>query len=110
MLTEWLEESYNSEAEIQEMIDAAPDAGDPNQRRIYLDLDSGVNLTRTELLEVSRSLYPGVLQKLASILTHLKVFIPRRHLTGAKYIMSDCRKGRQATPVSTKHSSLAHAF
>lgn len=73
MLTEWLEESYNSAAEIQEMIDAAPDAGDPNQRRIYLDLDSGVNLTRTELLEVARSLYPGVLQKLASILTHIKI-------------------------------------
>lgn len=75
MLTEWLEESYNSEAEIQEMIDSAPDAGDPNQRRIYLDLDSGVNLTRVELLEVARSLYPGVLQKLASILTHLKVLL-----------------------------------
>jgi hypothetical protein len=73
LLTEWLDESYNSEAEIQEMIDAAPDAGDPNQRRVYLDLDSGVNLTRMELLEVARSLYPGVLQKLASILTHLKV-------------------------------------
>lgn len=79
VLTEWLEESYNSEGEIQEMIDAAPDAGDPNQRRIYLDMDSGVNLTRTELLEVARSLYPGVLQKLASILTHIKV---RKPLTG----------------------------
>jgi len=73
LLTEWLEESYNSEAEIQEIIDTAPDAGDPNQRRIYLDLDSGVTLTRMELLEVARSLYPGVLQNLASILTHIKV-------------------------------------
>jgi hypothetical protein len=73
MLTEWLEESYNSEAEIQEIIEGAPDAGHPDQRRVYLDLDSGVNLTRTELLEVARSLYPGVLKKLASILTHLKV-------------------------------------
>lgn len=73
MLTEWLEESYNLAEAIEEMIGSAPDAGDPNQRRIYLDLDSGLNLTRTELLEVSRSLYPGVLKTLASILTHLKV-------------------------------------
>ena len=62
------------------MIDAAPDAGDPDQRRIYLDLDSGVKLTRTELLEVARSLYPAVLQKLASILTHLKVEVFQRLL------------------------------
>ncbi|CCA69537.1 hypothetical protein PIIN_03476 [Serendipita indica DSM 11827] len=68
-LTEWLEESYNSEQEITELVEAAPKGGP----RVYLDLDSGVDLTRTELLEVARSLYPGVLKKLASILTHLKV-------------------------------------
>jgi hypothetical protein len=73
ILTEWLEESYNSEAKIQEIIESAPDAGDPNQRHIYLDLDSGVNLTRAEVLEVARGLYPGALKKLASVLTHLKV-------------------------------------
>ncbi|KAG8829344.1 hypothetical protein FRC17_006734 [Serendipita sp. 399] len=73
MLTDWLEESYNAVEEIMELVDAAPDAGDPKQRRIYLDLDSGIDLTRAELLEVARSLYPGVLKKLASILTHLKI-------------------------------------
>ncbi|KAG8799752.1 hypothetical protein FRC19_000072 [Serendipita sp. 401] len=72
MLTDWLEESYNAEEEIMELVNAAPDSNDPKQPRIYLDLDSGIDLTRTELLEVARSLYPGVLKKLASILTHLK--------------------------------------
>lgn len=80
MLTEWLEESYNSEGEIQEIIDSAPDNGDPNQLRIYLDLDSGVKMTRAELLEVARSLFPGVLKRLASILTHIKVRFDRKPL------------------------------
>lgn len=76
----WLEGSFDSTEEINEIIAAAPDAGLGNeQKRMYLDLDSlgpdGVDLTRTELLEVSRSCYSGVLEKLATVLTHLKVSV-----------------------------------
>ncbi|KAF7973109.1 hypothetical protein HWV62_16222 [Athelia sp. TMB] len=68
----WLEESFDATEEIQKIVGCAP-AGGP---QIYLDLDSGVDLTRTELLEVSRSCYSGILKKLASIFTHLKLLEP----------------------------------
>ena len=55
LLSDWLEDSYDSAAEIEELIKKAPDHGDPKQKRFYLDLDANVNLTRTELLEVSAS-------------------------------------------------------
>ena len=42
----------------------------------YLDLDSGVELTRRELLEVLRSCNSDVLKKLAAIITHLNVIDP----------------------------------
>ncbi|KDQ17823.1 hypothetical protein BOTBODRAFT_171538 [Botryobasidium botryosum FD-172 SS1] len=74
----WLEGSFDSTKEIDEIIARAPDAALGNeQKRMYLDLDSrgadGVKLTRTELLEVSRSCYSGVLEKLAGVLVHLKL-------------------------------------
>lgn len=71
-LAVWLEESFDATEEIQKIAGCAP-VGGP---QIYLDLDSGVNLTRTELLEVSRSCYSGILKKLASIFTHLKLLEP----------------------------------
>ena len=55
-LSDWLEDSYDSAGEIEELIKKAPDHGDPKQKRFYLDLDANVNLTRTELLEVGTSL------------------------------------------------------
>ena len=42
----------------------------------YLDLDSSVELTRRELLEVSRSCNSDVLKKLATIFMHLNVVNP----------------------------------
>lgn len=68
-LQDWLEASFDSSAQIEEIIRSV-EAGGPEA---YLDLDADVQLTRTELLEVSRSCYSGVLKKLASIFTHLKV-------------------------------------
>ena len=53
ILSDWLEASYDSAAEVEELIKKAPDHGDPKQKRFYLDLDANINLTRTELLEVS---------------------------------------------------------
>jgi len=55
ILSNWLETSYDSAAEVEELIKKTPDHGDPKQKRFYLDLDANVNLTRTELLEVSAS-------------------------------------------------------
>ena len=72
-MKEWLEASYDSSAAINEIIETAPDHGDPNQQRMYLDMDADVHLTRMELLEVARSCYPGVLEKLARMFTHAKV-------------------------------------
>lgn len=68
-LAQWLEESFDATEEIEGIMARVP-AGGP---AVYLDLDSDVELTRTELLEVSRSCYSGVLKKVASIFTHLKV-------------------------------------
>lgn len=68
-LQQWLEESFDATEEIENII-ARVDASGP---MVYLDLDSDIELTRTELLEVSRSCYSGVLKKVATVFTHLKV-------------------------------------
>jgi len=69
----FVENSYDATEQIQEMINKAPAGG----KRMYLDLDAmgqgGVDLTRMELLEVSRSCHSGVMAKLATIFTHAKV-------------------------------------
>ncbi len=66
---QWLEDSFDSSEEIEKIIDSA----ESKNPRVYLDLDSGIKLTRRELLEVSKSCYSGVLKNLVSIFTHLKV-------------------------------------
>ena len=43
---------------------------------MYLVLDSGVELTERESLEVSKSCNSDVLKKLAAIITHLNVVNP----------------------------------
>ncbi|KAJ7790840.1 hypothetical protein B0H14DRAFT_3115499 [Mycena olivaceomarginata] len=43
---------------------------------VYLDFDADVQLTRTQLLDVSRSCHAGVLKKIASVFTHLKLVEP----------------------------------
>lgn len=68
----WLEESFDATEEIERIIAVAP----PDSSLVYLDLDSGVGLTRSELLDVSRSCYSAVLKKLATIFTHLKLVEP----------------------------------
>jgi hypothetical protein len=55
ILSDWLEGSYDSAEEIEELLKKAPDHGDPKQKRFYLDLDANVQLTRAEILEVSVS-------------------------------------------------------
>jgi hypothetical protein len=68
-LQQWLEESFDSTEEIEGIIAKQG----PNSEMVYLDLDADVELTRIELLEVSRSCYAAVLKKVATIFTHLKV-------------------------------------
>jgi hypothetical protein len=68
-LQQWLEESFDSTEEIEGIIAQHGTGGE----MVYLDLDADVELTRMELLEVSRSCYAGVLKKVASVFTHLKV-------------------------------------
>ena len=74
VMQKWLEDSFDSRAEIEEIVKKAP--VDEATVWVYLDLDSGVEFTRRELLEVSRSCNSGVLKKLATIFTHLKVIDP----------------------------------
>ena len=74
IMQKWLEDSFDSRAEIEEIVKKAP--VDEATVWVYLDLDSGVEFTRRELLEVSRSCNSGVLKKLATIFTHLKVVDP----------------------------------
>ena len=93
----FVENSYDSSEQIQEIIDKVPAGG----KRMYLDLDSlgqgGVNLTRLELLEVSRSCHSSVMAKLATILTHIKVsFLAFYFLI----ILSDILSRRLLTPTS----------
>ncbi|KDR78368.1 hypothetical protein GALMADRAFT_95057 [Galerina marginata CBS 339.88] len=71
-LQDWLEESYDATGQIEDIIARAP----PGSPEVYLDLDTDVELTRVELLEVSRSCYSALLKKLATIFTHLKIVEP----------------------------------
>ncbi|KAH7100958.1 hypothetical protein BKA62DRAFT_704648 [Auriculariales sp. MPI-PUGE-AT-0066] len=68
-MTEWLEQSYDSSAEIEDIIKSASEGC----QWMYLDLDAQVEMTRVELLEASRNFHRGVLKKLASIFTHAKI-------------------------------------
>ena len=68
-LQQWLEESFDASEEIEAIIAQLG----PSSELVYLDLDADVELTRTELLEVSRSCYAAVLKKVATVFTHLKV-------------------------------------
>lgn len=68
-MQQWLEDSYDASEEIEDIIASVGTDG----RMVYLDLDANIELTRIELLEVSRSCYAAVLKKIASIFTHLKV-------------------------------------
>ncbi|EJD36493.1 hypothetical protein AURDEDRAFT_117081 [Auricularia subglabra TFB-10046 SS5] len=76
-MTAWLEASYDSSAEIEEMVKKAGEGG----QWMYLDLDAQVEMTRVELLEASRSYHRGVLKKLASVFTHAKLVEPGTVLT-----------------------------
>lgn len=83
LMQEWLEESYNFIAEIQAIIDNVPEAEqfpcvflDPtvsfNKTRDKDNTDTAVeNLTRKELLEISRSCDPRILRRLGRVLTRL---------------------------------------
>ncbi|KAJ7713993.1 hypothetical protein B0H16DRAFT_1809135 [Mycena metata] len=74
VLRQWLEESFDQTDMIEALIARhCPNADGP---MVYLDLDADVQLTRTELLEVSRSCYSGVLKRIATVFTHLKVVEP----------------------------------
>jgi len=78
-MTDWLEQSYDSSVEVEEIVKSATEGC----QWMYLDLDAQVDMTRVELLEASRSFHRGVLKKLASIFTHVKVcfaFHPGRDL------------------------------
>ncbi|KAJ6503750.1 hypothetical protein C8R45DRAFT_1060395 [Mycena sanguinolenta] len=74
MLRQWLEESFDQTEEIERIIKSH--GANDNCAMVYLDLDADVRLTRTELLEVSRSCYAGVLKKIAAIFSHLKLVEP----------------------------------
>lgn len=77
-LRQWLEESFDQTEEIEGIINRHCANG--SGPMVYLDFDAGVHLTRTELLEVSRSCYAGVLKKIATVFTHLKVCITSSNL------------------------------
>ncbi|KAF7378381.1 RING-type domain-containing protein [Mycena sanguinolenta] len=68
-LRQWLEESFDQTEEIEKIVSRAADNGP----MVYLDLDAAVDLTRTQLLDVSRSCYSGVLKNIASVFTHLRL-------------------------------------
>jgi hypothetical protein len=69
VMRRWLDDSFDASEEIASMISKVPASGPA----IILDLDVRVELTRTELLEVSRSCYSGVLKKVVEVFTHIKV-------------------------------------
>ncbi|KAJ6615160.1 hypothetical protein B0H10DRAFT_1880092 [Mycena sp. CBHHK59/15] len=73
-LRQWLEDSLDKTEEIEGII--ARHCANGPAPMVYLDLDADVHLTRTELLEVSRSCYAGVLKKVATVFTHLKLVEP----------------------------------
>ncbi|KAJ6523524.1 hypothetical protein DFH09DRAFT_198273 [Mycena vulgaris] len=73
-LHQWQEESFDQTEQIEQIITRhCANASGP---MVYLDFDADVQLTRTELLEVSRSCYAGVLKKIATVFTHLKLVEP----------------------------------
>jgi len=110
-LQDWLEESYDATAQIEDIIARAK----PGSPEVYLDLDADVELTRIELLEVSRSCYAAILKKLATIFTHLKV---RVALHGALILLLLnelvlARRAWSQTRARSTHSStfsLPHRF
>ncbi|KAJ6562595.1 hypothetical protein B0H19DRAFT_1145101 [Mycena capillaripes] len=73
-LRQWLEDSFDQTEEIEKIIQRHCAKGPTSM--VYLDFDADVHLTRTELLEVSRSCYAGVLKKIARVFTHLKLVEP----------------------------------
>jgi hypothetical protein len=73
-LRQWLEDSFDQTEEIEKIIKRHCAAATGPTPMVYLDFDADVHITRTELLEVSRSCYAGVLKKIARVFTHLKVF------------------------------------
>ncbi|KAJ6468765.1 hypothetical protein C8R45DRAFT_1017511, partial [Mycena sanguinolenta] len=73
-LRQWLEDSFDQTEEIERIIKRHC-ANGPTQM-VYLEFDADVHLTRTELLDVSRSCYSGVLKKIARVFTHLKLVQP----------------------------------
>ncbi|KAK7063370.1 RING-type domain-containing protein [Favolaschia claudopus] len=79
-LRQWLEESFDRTAEIEQIIMRHRTAEGGESASLYLDLDADVRLTRTELLDVSRSCYSAVLKKIANIFTHLKLAESNTHL------------------------------
>ncbi|KAJ7445183.1 hypothetical protein B0H11DRAFT_2087723 [Mycena galericulata] len=74
VLRQWLEDSFDQTEEIERIIERHC-ANGPTPM-VYLDFDADVQLTRTELLEVSRSCYAEVLKKIARVFTHLKLVEP----------------------------------
>ncbi|KAJ7185276.1 hypothetical protein C8R46DRAFT_1185063 [Mycena filopes] len=73
-LRQWLEDSFDQTEEIEGIIKRHCANGPVPM--VYLDFDADVHLTRTELLDVSRSCYPPVLKKIARVFTHLKLVEP----------------------------------
>jgi hypothetical protein len=73
-LRQWLEDSFDRTDEIEGII--ARHCANSDGPMVYLDFYADVQLTRTQLLDVSRSCHAGVLKKIASVFTHLKVFLP----------------------------------
>ena len=74
VMQKWLEDSFDLRVEIEEIVKEAP--VDEATVWVYLVLDSGVELTERESLEVSKSCNSDVLKKLAAIITHLNVVDP----------------------------------
>ncbi|KAJ7825130.1 hypothetical protein B0H14DRAFT_3727106 [Mycena olivaceomarginata] len=75
-LRQWLEDSFDQTEEIEKIIKRHCAAATGPTPMVYLDFDADVHVTRTELLEVSRSCYAGVLKKIARVFTHLKLVEP----------------------------------
>ncbi|KAG8945086.1 hypothetical protein FRC04_001247 [Tulasnella sp. 424] len=77
-MKDWLENSYDSGEIIREIISDAPNLD--TAQWMYIDLDSfgdgGVNLTRIELVEASRSCASSVMAQLVKIFTHCKLVEP----------------------------------
>ena len=74
VMQKWLEDSFDSRVEIEEIVKEVP--VDEATVWVYLVLDSGVELTERESLEVSKSCNSDVLKKLAAIIMHLNVVDP----------------------------------